>query len=49
MSHLRFTPEEFWAIRQACHPLDLGEGSIPAWQAVLVKSLADAWPDLARR
>jgi hypothetical protein len=49
VSYLRFTPEEFWAVRQACRPLDLGEGSFPAFQSLLVKSLAGAWPDLARR
>jgi hypothetical protein len=46
---LRFTPQEYRAILQACAPLELGAGSFNGFQGFLVQSLATPFPALASR
>jgi hypothetical protein len=49
MQHLRFSPAEYQAISRLCRPLNLCRHRPPALQRLLVQSLADTHPELARR
>ena len=49
MRYLRFTPEEFRAIRQACDAVDLSGDFFAVFKYFLVESLSDTLPDLAIR
>ena len=49
-TYLRFTPQEFQAISQACRPLDLVGGvSLPAFQRFVAEALRGTRPALADR
>ena len=49
MSYLRFTPEEFRAIRRACDPVHLSGDFLAVFKYFLVEALDDTLPDLATR
>ena len=49
MSFLRFTPEEFRAIRQACDAVHLSGDFLAVFKYFLVEALDDTLPDLATR
>jgi hypothetical protein len=49
LSYLRFTPEEFRAIRQACDSVELSGDFFAVFKYFLVESLSDTHPDLATR
>jgi hypothetical protein len=49
LSYLRFTPEEFRAIRQACDPVHLNADFLAVFKYFLVEALDDTLPDLATR
>jgi hypothetical protein len=49
LSYLRFTPQEFRAIRQACDPVHLNADFLTDFKDFLVEALDDRLPDLASR
>lgn len=49
MTHLRFTREEFQAIRRACDLVDLSDDFFAVFKAYLVELLSDTLPILAIR
>jgi hypothetical protein len=49
MSYLRFTPDEYRAIRRACRSLDLSDDFFAVFKYFLVESLADTLPGLSQR
>ena len=49
MTHLRFTPAEYWAISRVHHRLDFNRIDLSGFQRTLTASLADASPGLAGR
>ena len=49
MSYLRFTPEEFRAIRQTCHSVNLSDDFFVFFKYFLVESLSAMLPTLATR
>jgi hypothetical protein len=48
-SYLRFTRVEFEAIARVCGSARLTDETIPDLQPLLVRSLAERWPDLSAR
>jgi hypothetical protein len=49
MSYLRFTPEEFRAIRRTCDSVELSDDFFAVFRYFLVESLSDMLPILAIR
>jgi hypothetical protein len=49
LSYLRFTPEEFRAIRQACDSVHLSDDFFAVFKYYLVELMSDTLPDLAQR
>ena len=48
LAYLRFTPDEYSLITEVCGRHDLGRRNLPTFKRVLVESLAEVSPGLAR-
>jgi hypothetical protein len=49
VSYLRFTPEEFKAIEQACHSMNLSDDFFHVFKYFLIESLEGTLPSLTQR
>jgi hypothetical protein len=49
LSYLRFTPDEFRAIRHVCDSVELSDDFFAVFKYYLVELLSDTLPDLAKR
>jgi hypothetical protein len=49
LAHLRFTPEEYAALRTLCRDVHLRDESFPIFRYFLAEALHERWPALAGR
>jgi hypothetical protein len=49
LAHVRFTPEEYRAIRALCRSIHLRDECFPIFRYFLAEALHERWPELAGR
>jgi hypothetical protein len=49
LAHVRFTPEEYHALRALCRDIHLRDECFPIFRYFLAEALHERWPDLAAR